>query len=149
MPAYSFKERFIPMILDGSKRQTIRGRRKHPPKVGQTAFNYFGMRTKHCKKLNEAEIKQVQSIRIDQDYVWIYPRALDEMELDLVINHHAHVSLPKPILVMEDEADEFAWDDGFRPDGSTRENPTGCFELMIRFWEKTHTLPWAGDLIKW
>ena len=51
--------------------------------------------------------------------------------------------------LLGNDKDHFAWDDGFRPDGATRLNPTGAFELMMRFWKQTHELPFIGDLIKW
>ncbi len=49
MPAYSFKERFVPFILDGTKTQTVRSRRRHPAKPGDTLYLYSGLRTKYCK----------------------------------------------------------------------------------------------------
>lgn len=54
MPAYNFQKQFVPMILDGSKAQTIRRRRKHPTKAGDTLYLYTGLRTKDCRLIGKA-----------------------------------------------------------------------------------------------
>jgi hypothetical protein len=41
MPAYSYKERFVPMVKDGSKPHTIRSRRKNPAKPGSKHTSYL------------------------------------------------------------------------------------------------------------
>lgn len=64
MPAYSFKERFVQPIFNRTKRQTIRGKRKHRAKPGDTLYLYFGMRTKYCKKLGEEICTDVKDIII-------------------------------------------------------------------------------------
>lgn len=50
MVAYSFKPIFVPKIVDGTKRQTIRaiGKRRHA-RPGEEIQCYTGMRTKQCK----------------------------------------------------------------------------------------------------
>lgn len=55
MVAYSFRPMFIPLILSGAKRQTIRaiGRRRHAI-PGETLQLYTGMRTKHCLLIGTA-----------------------------------------------------------------------------------------------
>lgn len=53
MPAYNFQEPFVPLILNGSKCTTIRGREA---KVGALAYLFTGMRTKACVKLGVSEI---------------------------------------------------------------------------------------------
>ena len=74
MPAYNFQKQFVPMIEDGSKRNTIRRRRKHPTQAGQTLRLYMGMRTKGCRL-----IRDVVCVRIEP--VVIYP-ALGRVVLD-------------------------------------------------------------------
>lgn len=69
MPAYSFKERFIPLIKSGYKRQTIRGKRKGQAKAGDTLYLYYGMRTKFCTKIKEAICTKVEEIEIQADGV--------------------------------------------------------------------------------
>lgn len=51
MVAYSFKRRFCDQVASWEKRQTIRGRRARHARVGEPIQLYFGMRTKHCRKL--------------------------------------------------------------------------------------------------
>lgn len=54
MVAYSFKAQFEDRIKDGSKKFTIRlrGKRIHAVEGKQLQY-YFGMRTKHCRKICE------------------------------------------------------------------------------------------------
>ena len=56
MVAYSLKPRFIPPILSGAKRQTIRAisRRRHAI-PGETLQLYTGMRTKQCRLIGVVE----------------------------------------------------------------------------------------------
>lgn len=51
MPAYSFKERFVPLIKSGDKRQTIRNKRKGQAKAGDNLYLFYGMRTKYCYRI--------------------------------------------------------------------------------------------------
>lgn len=67
MPAYSFKERFIPLIKSGEKKQTIRGFRRHQAKPGDTLYLYYGMRTKHCMKIMETVCTHVNVIEIGKN----------------------------------------------------------------------------------
>jgi hypothetical protein len=57
MPALNFLKRFAPLVESGTKRQTIRPRRKdcRNPQPGQTLYLYTGMRTQYCRKLKEAK----------------------------------------------------------------------------------------------
>jgi hypothetical protein len=67
MPAYSFKEQFIDPIENGTKQQTIRGKRKGQAKPGDTLYLYYGMRTKYCKKIAEKTCRAVDDIVIKED----------------------------------------------------------------------------------
>jgi hypothetical protein len=51
MVAYSFKRRFCEQVTNWEKRQTIRARRGRHARPGERVQLYFGMRTKHCRKL--------------------------------------------------------------------------------------------------
>ena len=53
MVAYSFKQRFVPLIESGVKAQTIRAHRRRHVRPGEPMQLYFGMRTKHCRKIIE------------------------------------------------------------------------------------------------
>ena len=67
MPLLGFKKRFAPLVEAGTKRTTIRKKRKdgRNPHPGETLFLYTGLRTKHCRKLRPDEIcKSVEEITI-------------------------------------------------------------------------------------
>ena len=79
MPAYNFKPEFADKIRYGTKRLTIRKKRKRGnPNPGDVLYLYTGMRTKSCTKLLEAKCTKVNNILISDDYD-IY---LDEIELN-------------------------------------------------------------------
>jgi hypothetical protein len=150
MPAYSFKEQFVPMVMDGSKPGTIRSFRKYAPRVGQLAHLFFGMRTKFCKKLRTPSppIREVVCVLITVNgslYVidtnWLDEDARERVKgLDFrTFRFWAAVPAFK---------DALAWQDGFRhADDPMRK--TGCFDMMIKFWEQTHELPFVGNYILW
>lgn len=132
MPAYSYKEQFIPFLLDETKDHTVRkeraGRSRHA-RPGETIYHYYGMRTKWCRKIGESICTWVQDITITEK--GIYLREAEDTPLT------------------PPERDKFAWSDGFRPEGSTADNPAGAFALMLRFWKQTHELPFHGVVIYW
>ncbi|WP_267355754.1 MULTISPECIES: hypothetical protein [unclassified Methylobacterium] len=68
MVAYSFKKRFGPPILAGTKAQTIRaeraGKSRHA-RLGELVQLYTGMRTRQCTKLGETRCLEVLPIRMD------------------------------------------------------------------------------------
>ena len=53
MPAFNFKHRFEKQIVSGSKKQTIRNKRKdgRDCKVGDLCFLFVGMRTRLCRRI--------------------------------------------------------------------------------------------------
>lgn len=68
MPLLGFRARFGPLILDGSKRQTIRAPRKDlrpHAREGQTLYLYTGLRTKNARKLGEACCLGVDDVRLN------------------------------------------------------------------------------------
>lgn len=137
MGALSFKKQFIkPLQLGlknkkGGKRQSIRNFRKRPLKVGETVYLYFGMRTKHCKKIGESVIKYVQRICIKKDHIkiYVYCEKCEWWKLDKWITGN--------------DLNTFAKADGFKD-----------FEDMKSFWIKEHgkkgnPFPYNGNLYKW
>lgn len=88
MPAYNFSAQFAGKVVRGEKRQTIRALRKdgREERVGQTAFCFFGMRTKHCRRLIEGPIVSVDRIVLDvrrnRLKACVAGRALREAELE-------------------------------------------------------------------
>lgn len=65
MPAYNFQAQFVSAIADGSKKQTIRKRRKYPTRAGQMLQLYMGQRTKNCKMIVVRECTAVVPVVID------------------------------------------------------------------------------------
>lgn len=65
MVAYSFKKRFGPPILAGTKAQTIRADRKRHARPGELVQLFTGMRTRQCQRLGEARCVEVLPIRMD------------------------------------------------------------------------------------
>lgn len=68
MTAFSFKLKFSPKILAGTKRSTIRSKQRC--KVGDKMQLYTGQRTKACKKLMDAVCIGTSKIRISSDGIW-------------------------------------------------------------------------------
>jgi hypothetical protein len=117
---YNFKKRFAPFVLDGTKRHTIRAKRKHPDKPGNIVHLYTGLRTRRAKLLGRSICIKVEEIRISAaQQVFI-----DGVELNL------------------DEKNALAFCDGFRSRGIEH-----AFEEMMGFWEGR--LPFTGDIIHW
>lgn len=163
MPAYSFKERFVPMVLDGSKPHTIRNRRKNPARVGDPLYLYFGMRTKWCRKLREETCLKTGSILITQGgRVYLFDGLLaphftaqgisslaDIWKIEITkftATDGTSIGCRK---LYEDEKQRLSWLDGFRPEGSTLDEPGEAFELMYRYWSIANSLPYLGDIIYW
>ncbi len=146
MPAYSFQERFVPFVSEGSKTHTIRQRRlKGFAKPGDSLYLYFGMRTKWCKKLREEICTNTRTIAITKaGNILLFKKRLDNIP-----DTWGKLYTEPHHLLNEDERNLLAWNDGFRPDGSSLINPAGCSDLMLRFWSKTHDLPFIGDIIYW
>ena len=121
MPAFNFQKQFAPDVDSGKKRQTIRAKRKNRPQVGQTAYLYTGMRTAACRKLREGTIWMVQNI---------------------MIGH-------KGCLINYDKDDEFPINEQYELDMFARADGFESWEAMRDWFNKTHGLPFKGDLIKW
>lgn len=88
MPALNFKKQFAPMVESGSKRQTIRARRKdgRNPQPGQTLYLYTGMRTTGCRKLKEVMCESCETIFIGLTDIYVGTKHLSvEEKHDLAI----------------------------------------------------------------
>jgi hypothetical protein len=85
MPAYNFQQRFAEKVGNGTKRHTIRAKRKDGkrPQAGQPFRSYTGMRTKNCEPILFSTISKVEDVRIDDmGWVSIDGRLLTHAELD-------------------------------------------------------------------
>mgnify|MGYP000940126034 CR=1 FL=1 len=151
MPAYSFKEQFVPFIIDGTKPHTIRARRnKGFAKEGSILYLYYGLRTKWCKKLREEICTKVQTIIISETDIWLCPDRLNDEDAQSMIDLFSEgtdISFHAKKLTRK-EADLLAWKDGFRQE-PTGVSSIGNFEIMLKFWKDTHQLPFIGDFIQW
>jgi hypothetical protein len=148
MPAYNFLERFVPLIQKGSKKQTIRKRRKHATKPGQLLHLFTGQRTKHSRKILQPICKNVQTIYISRSFrIRIYAARLTD--LDVLLLQHGKLVGCEYSTVTGTDLDDFAFYDGFRTEASAEGKTAGCGQLMQRFWKRYHTLPFIGDIIYW
>lgn len=68
MPAYNFMKEFIDPILNGSKKQTVRLRRKNRTRPAFPIMLYTGMRTKQCKLIAKSFVTAVKPIKIDPQF---------------------------------------------------------------------------------
>lgn len=82
MPLYSFQKRFAPGVRRGTKRQTIRRRRKRPTMPGETLYLYSSLRTKYSEKLGEARCTNVLPVEIWDGAVKVGPEMLPDDCLD-------------------------------------------------------------------
>lgn len=153
MPAYSFKGQFVPYVEEGSKPHTIRARRKNFAKKGDMLYLYFGMRTKFCRKIREESCTDVRTIFIGYLFkkvaIGICNKRLDDFELEELKAGKIDLNEIGFKILSDVETNRLAWRDGFRPEGSSYYNTAGCFDLMMRFWNTTHELPFYGDIIYW
>lgn len=69
MPALNFTV-FREKILDGTKLQTIRRKRKHDICVGDRLYLYWGQRTSNCEKLAESTCIKLQDFAINIEGVF-------------------------------------------------------------------------------
>jgi hypothetical protein len=121
MPALNFKARFAEMIERGEKRCTIRVPRRRAIRAGDTLYLYTGMRTKACRKLKTAICRAARPIRLS--------RAAGREALRILVDGKILNLAEIKKLV--------------RLDG----HPTARDFLV--FFEETHGLPFAGQLIEW
>ena len=126
MDAYSFKKRFGPPILAGTKAQTIRADRKRHARPGEELQLYTGMRTKHCKLLGR-------------------PTCIDVVPVQLCFSKRGASELFEVggLPISPREMVGFAHDDGFE-----------SIQDMADFWWREHgsgsdALTFEGVLIRW
>lgn len=100
MVAYSFKSFFVPQIVAGTKRQTVRSDRKRHAEAGEAIQLYADMRTIHCRKIiPDPMCVTREPIIIERDR----PGSISLIEI-------AGVRLQR------DDIEEFARTDGFAPE---------------------------------
>lgn len=133
MPILNFKPQFVPYILDGTKRHTIRAERKRPFKKGDRLFLYTGLRQKGATLL-------MQTMCLGVNNIDIFILGNDVKTGHLVITVQG-------VPLDTDEQCRLAWQDGFRPPGSTKDAPGNSIDLMMQFWKDR--VPFFGQIIHW
>ena len=65
MPAYNFKDQFVPAIESGRKTTTIRQlRKKRPTRIGDRLFLFNRMRQAKCRLIKDTECVSLRPIAI-------------------------------------------------------------------------------------
>ena len=78
----NFSPQFAPLVREGTKRQTIRRKRRRPIKVGDTLRLYTGLRIKKGGLLREAVCTAVHEIEwLEPTWLFIDGSPLDEQQL--------------------------------------------------------------------
>jgi hypothetical protein len=130
MGLYGFQEQFVPYVLDGSKTHTIRAKRKHQDKPGDTMHLYTGLRHKGAKLLMRVPCVAVQEVSISLEPDGTSNAWMLWIKIDGELLYH-------------DEIESFLWRDGFRPE----EGATTSRRMAAGFWRKT--LPFEGHIYHW
>lgn len=82
MPSFGFQAQFADDVENEIKHQTIRAKRKHRPRVGQTAHCFTGMRTTKCRRLGRWPILGVHDIEIYDEGVRVNGQEIRAEHLD-------------------------------------------------------------------
>jgi len=129
MPSLNFQSQFAPGILamlDKSyakrtgikpKTTTIRAKRRHPIKKGDTLYLFKALRTIQCQRLGTAYCRKIEEILIDENREGITVK-IDNYRLSL------------------EEAQKVAETDGFE-----------SLTEFVHWFKMTHGLPFVGDRI--
>lgn len=149
----AFQKRFIPYVLDGSKRHTIRAGERW--KAGMRADLYEESRR---PKKYDASGAQVSGMRLlFRDLVTKVDPILIEHSgragFQLVENTSIFIAGNE---LKDFERDLFAWTDGFREDCNVNQpyGVVGAFEQMVAFWEAEHKFgrkihKFGGQIMHW
>lgn len=151
-----FKKQFVPYVLDGSKRHTIRAGERW--KVGMRADLFEESRRRKVYDANGVQVSGMRLLFRDQVSKVEPIRISCSSSLTGLVPLHERTSIVIGDEVLSlDELDAFAWRDGFRrPDLLPQGAPQawGCFFEMVCFWETTHgfgskMLSFDGQLVHW
>lgn len=121
MPAYNFKQQFAPLVESGDKTCTIRATDKGA-KIGDTAYLYYGQRTKQCRKLGEGTITAVLPI-----VLWINKLIVPRISVAMSSTFSTDI-----------DPNVIAKQDGFQ-----------TVEEMFSWFAKQYGLPFNGFLHQW
>ena len=147
MPILNFKKEFAELVATGKKRQTIRATRKKPITVGDRLYLYTGLRTKGARNIVSPAIADTHLARINGEMETVFDdytvcKEVHDIEMDYekVRNRKDLLLVIKIDSILQDskQMKDVAKADGF-------------FDLdeMFYWFEKTHGLPFKGQIIKW
>ena len=127
MPAYNFQEPFVPLILSGLKRTTIRRTAVEP---GKPAHLFTGLRTAQCRRLGKSEVVQCAPIVIGRKDnggpdIKLRERKLSLFDADILAQQDGFI----------DAADMVKW---FEKTYKLQVNVSGCAQTIF-----------SGYLIEW
>jgi hypothetical protein len=126
-PGLDFQARFANDVAAGRKRMTMRRSRAdgRDPKAGDTLKLWTGLRTTNTRKLGEFVCVSAVKVEMDEaGLVWI--------DKGPIGGHHGLY------LLSIGEMDELARADGFHDS-----------DEMLAWFQKTHSLPFRGVLLRW
>ncbi len=147
MALLGYQKRFAEEVMTGVKRNTIRMKRKHPIKPGETLYHYTGLRTKHSYKLLESKCLFVFEVTIENSDVLFDKSNITDTEVMEHANNFLADLYCTALLIGKPKTkkaalriclDAFAQNDGFED-----------FDCMKQWFNKTHGLPFTGDFIRW
>lgn len=141
MVAYNFKAQFADRVEDGSKRMTIRRRRRRPTRPGDALQHYTGMRTRKVRKLLDAVCTAVKPFDIEEDIRHQFGRTSmgGEGRGERVMTEAVRLTVRvngEPLSPVQIKALAIA-------DGFTSAN------TFIDFFAKTYGLPFSGEIVEW
>jgi hypothetical protein len=124
-----FKQRFVPMVEDGSKTHTMRGGTRW--RAGMRADLYTGpYRPGERRLIFRVIVERVERVEI-------------EVLRPLAANVHDVAAIRiEGVRLVDDEMDVFAWRDGFRPLGVCASSL--CLRDMLEYWRDENGLSWRG-----
>jgi hypothetical protein len=135
-----FKRQFAPFVEDGSKTHSIREDKNDRWRPGVIVDAFVDPRQKTMRRLMPSTpciyTEPLEMIAVNQSVV-------ASERIALVIDGR------KPDA---NEADLFAWRDGFRHmDGEKYTTAIcGCYAMMLQFWaDLDRKLPWRGKIVHW
>lgn len=147
-----FKDQFVPMVEDGSKRHSIRAGFRW--KEGMRADLYARPRQKGMRLLFRAMVVKVEQIEIEYTGTLVAPNTrLGAMIGGWSASDFTTITI-EGVRLVADELDSFAWRDGFRPHPSEPTLTTDAFRDMVEFWYRMHGFGrkirhFHGQVIHW
>ena len=71
MPVIGFRQRFVPAVRSGAKRQTVRAMRKRPFRPGDTLYLYEKFRTKGARLIRREICRGVDTVFVGDPWLLV------------------------------------------------------------------------------